>query len=97
MDKVEEQIAKIIVPLQEANAIVEETLKLPNLPEYMGQTLRGMSSDIESIIGYTSSYDKSFHPGKIVGDIRRVRDDLPKGAIKAETEKLRQGVKQSML
>jgi hypothetical protein len=97
MDEVDTHLNKIIEPLKAAKSSVEVVLLIPNLPEYIQQPLRTLGSNIDSDIGYIASWDKKWRPGRLQSEVQRIRDLLPKDALVAEKEKLRQGTKQSML
>ncbi len=93
MDKVEEYINQAINPLEQAREAARETLKIPNLPQYVSQHLMRIIGDIDQAIG-----DSQWNPAcRLKAGIQSVRDSLPKDAIEDEKKKLENGSQLSLV
>ena len=97
MDMAEEFVNQVREPLESAKLTIEEAKKLPKLPEYMIADLRGVEGEIERVLGSYQTFSQIFYEGSIHRAIGRVRRDLPKDAIKAETERAKLGNQQSLV
>ena len=84
MDEVEKQVKLAEAFLTEAKAKAEAARKIDNLPEYIGQRLVHVISDIERI-------------DKVKDSIEAVRKDIPDGAIEAEREAGKHGSTPSLM
>lgn len=73
-----------IEPLEQAKIVVAEARTIADLPEYVGDRLRRLISDIERI-----DYVK--------GAIEATRNAIPDGAIEAEQERARHGSTHSLI
>ena len=76
MDEVEAQVLLVDQFIAEAKAKVEAAKKIPNLPQYLEHRFLRLIDQLNRM-----EYIK--------GAIKRVRNDIPDGAIEAEREGLR--------
>ena len=93
MDKVEEQVNKVIEPLELARLAAREALKIPNLPQYITQHLMRIIGDIDQTIGGGQWNSK----GRLKAVIQSVRDSLPKDAVEEEKKRLENGSQLSLV
>lgn len=93
MDKAEAEIEEIFEPLWRAYNIAKEAGCIPNLPQYMQQSLTGVCGEIHRITGY----DLQRRGSGLLDQIKRVRGDIPEGAIEAEVAAGRWGKTESLL
>ena len=84
MDMAEEFVEQAAEPLEQAKIVATEARTIADLPEYMGDRLRRLISDIERI-----DYVK--------GAIKATRNAIPDGAIETEWERARHGSTQSLI
>ena len=84
MNMAEEFVEQAAEPLEQAKIVVAEARTIADLPEYVGDRLRRLISDIERI-----DYVK--------GAIEATRNAIPDGAIEAEQERARHGSTQSLI
>jgi hypothetical protein len=84
MDEVEKQVRLAEAFLIEAKAKTEAARKIDNLPEYIGQRLVHLISDIERI-------------NNVKHSIEAVRKDIPEGATAAEQEAGKHGSTPSLI
>jgi hypothetical protein len=84
MDEVEKQVKLAEAFLTEAKAKAEVARKIADLPEYIGQRLVHVISDIERI-------------DKVKDSIEAVRKDIPDRAIEAERESTKHGSTASLM
>ena len=83
-DKIEELINQAAEPLEQARNVAKEAKKLPNLPQYIEQGLNSILAEIERVTGGEVSWSKEHQDGSIKRAIDRLRDDIPKDALKAD-------------
>ncbi len=84
MDMVEEFVNETVEPLEKAKIVVAETLKIPNIPQYIGERLFTLNTSIRRIEDIKQS-------------IRVVRESLPSGAVEDEQKKLESGKQLSLV
>jgi len=82
MDQVEKEIEPIFEPLDQAYETVSKTLNRPDLPQYIRHSLRGLHMEI----GNLRHQGPDHWGGRLHNAIARVRRDLPKEKLKAETK-----------
>jgi hypothetical protein len=92
MDKVEEQVNKVIEPLELARLAAREALNITNLPQYVTQHINRIIGEIDQAIG-GSQWNQT---GRLKARIQSVRNDLPKEAIDEERKKLESGSQLSL-
>lgn len=93
LGKINTTVEPIFEHLWRADAIVQEALKLPNLPDYMHQYLNGVKFEIRRITGS----DLQHHGSTLLGCIDRVHMNLPDGSVEAEVAAAKHGKTDSLL
>jgi len=83
-DKAEQYIGQIKEPMASVKAIAEEALEIPEIPEYIKQGFRGLISEVERSIGGVSSFNQEPYPGSLDKTIKRIRGDIPGGAVEQD-------------
>jgi hypothetical protein len=96
-DKIEELINQAAEPLEQARIVAQEARKIDNLPEYIGQGLNSILSEIERVTGGESSWNKEHQDGSIKRAIDRLRDDIPKDAIQSDQASQKYGSTQALV
>lgn len=96
MDILEEQVNQIMEPLESAKLIVAEAEKIPNLPQYITQSLFSMKAEIDRVAGGIG-WDKQFQLGSFHRIIERVREDLPKETLDTERKHVGAGSQSSLM
>ena len=96
-DKIEELINQAAEPLEKARIVALEARKIDNLPEYIGQGLNSILSEIERVTGGESSWSKEHQDGSIKRAIDRLRDNIPKDAIQSDQASQKYGSTQSFV
>ena len=84
-DIIEEHLTNAETPLQLAREEVLKAVRLPNLPQYMEQSLRGLDNDIQN------------YRSRLNTRIRSIRDDLPKDQLAHEERMKDQGETQPLV
>ena len=82
LDEIEKHINQIYEPLKQAKAVAEQSIKLPDLPQYIDQRFRGIIGEVERATGgvnYSGAY-----PGIFKRLIQRARDDIPKDELERQ-------------
>ena len=82
--KIEELISQAAEPLEQARIVALEARKIENLPQYIEQGLNSILAEIERVTGGEVSWSKEHQDGSIKRAIDRLRDDIPKDALKAD-------------
>ncbi len=82
--KIEEFINQAAEPLEQARNVAKEAKKLSNLPQYIERGLNSILAEIERVTGGEVSWSKEHQDGSIKRAIDRLRDDIPKDALKAD-------------
>jgi len=77
MDMVEEYYSQVIEPMEQAEIVVRQARKIPNLPQYIDQAISTLLMEIERVKGGVLSYNGAYYPGRIKACIDRIRDELP--------------------
>jgi hypothetical protein len=95
--KIEELINQAAEPLEKARIVALEARKIDNLPEYIGQGLNSILSEIERVTGGDSSWSKEHQDGSIKRAIDRLRDNIPKDAIQSDQASQKYGSTQSFV
>jgi hypothetical protein len=91
--KIEEQLNQAIEPLEKARTVAREALKLPNLPQYIGQDLTRIIGEVDRAIG-----GSQFEPiGRIREGIKAIRDDIPSGAVEQDQVTQKYGSTQALV
>ena len=85
MDKVEAQVNLAQQFIDEAHKPAKEATSIPNLPQYMEHSLKGVQYALEGTIS------------SIRREISRVRADIPDGAIEAERGRTKYGTKHPLM
>jgi hypothetical protein len=92
-DRIEEHFNQAVEPLEQARTAAREALKLPNLPQYIGQDFTRIIGEVDRAIG-----GSQFEPiGRIRSGIDSIRNDLPEGSVKDERESAKHGSTQSLI
>ena len=84
IDEVEKHISQIYSPLEQARAVLEQARKIPNLPQYMDDRLRGLIIEIERATGGVFSHTGQPYKGSFARLIETAWQDIPEGAIEAD-------------
>jgi len=95
--KIEELINQAAEPLEQARIVAQEARKIDNLPQYVGQGLNSILSEIERVTGGEVSWSKEHQDGSIKRAIDRLRDDIPKDAIQSDQASQKYGSTQSFV
>jgi hypothetical protein len=93
VDKLNVAVEPIFEHLWRADAIVKEAMQLPNLPDYMKQSLSGVLHEIHRVAGT----DLQHHYSQLLNSIDRVHHDLPDGSVEAEVAATKHGKTESMV
>jgi hypothetical protein len=93
VDKLNTTVEPIFEHLWRADAIAKEALLIPNLPDYMLQSLRGVQGEIHRITGMNLQHNGS----ALLNQIDRVHRDLPDGSVEAEVGATKHGKTESMV
>jgi len=96
-DKAEQYIEQIKEPMASVKTIAEEALEIPEIPEYIQQGFRSLISEVERSIGGVNSWNKEPYPGNLDKVIKRIRDDIPGGAVEQEKASQKYGSTQSLV
>ncbi len=83
-DMIEEFLNQAAEPLEQARIVALEARKIDNLPQYIEQGLNSILAEIERVTGGEVSWSKEHQDGSIKRAIVRLRDDIPKDALKAD-------------
>ena len=93
MGMAEEFINQAVEPLEQAKIVAQEARNIANLPQYIDQDLVRLISEIERAIG-GGRWETT---GRLRAAIESVRSSIPKEAIEAEQERLKNGSTQSLI
>lgn len=96
-DKIEELINQAAEPLKQARIVTLEARKIDNLPQYIGQGLNSILTEIERVTGGESSWSKEHQAGSIKRAIDRLRGDIPKDAIQSDQASRKYGSTQAFV
>jgi len=92
-DKIEEHFNQAVAPLEQARSVARESLKLPNLPQYIEWDFNRIIGEIDRTIG-----GSQFEPkGRIRAGLASLLKDLPEGSVKAEQERAKHGATPSLI
>jgi hypothetical protein len=90
---IEEFLNQAAEPLEQARNVAKEALKLPNLPQYIGQDLTRIIGEVDRAIG-----GSQFEPvGRIRAGIKAIRDDIPSGAVEQDQVSQKYGSTQALV
>ena len=81
---IEEFLNQAAEPLEQARIVALEAQKIDNLPQYIEQGLNSILAEIERVTGGEVSWSKEHQDGSIKRAIDRLRDNIPKDALKAD-------------
>ena len=92
-NRIEEHFNQAVEPLEQARTVAREALKLPNLPQYIGQDLTRIIGEVDRAIG-----GSQFEPvGRIRAGIKAIRDDIPSGAVEQDQTSQKYGSTQAFV
>ena len=92
-DMIAESFKQAAEPLECAREAAKEAQKLDDLPDYMKGCFNRISFDVDNLIG------GSYHAegGRFAANVKSIRDNLPSGSLEAETTKLKNGVRATLM
>jgi hypothetical protein len=90
---IEELVNKAAEPLEQIRVVAREALKIPNLPQYVGQDFNRLIGEVDRAIG-GGYLDPE---GRLRASIAAIRKSIPTGAIKTTSKTARRQNMQSML
>ena len=88
MDKVEKELEPIYEHLWRAHNTARDALRIPNLPQYMEQSIKGVTWEIQRIAGDEGG---KLFSGNLADVVTRVRKDIPEGSVEQEKAGTRHG------
>jgi hypothetical protein len=92
MDMLENYINQAVEPLEQAKIVACEARNIPNLPQYIDQSLARIIGEIDRSIG-----GSKWEPvGRLKSGIQAVRDSLPDGSAEEESKRLESGKQLSL-
>ena len=77
MDKAEEYVKLAAEPLEQARLAVEEAKKIPNLPQFIEQSINSLLDKIERVTGGKCSWKNEPFEGQLREGINSVRNKIP--------------------
>ncbi len=96
-DMIEEYVKQAAKPLEQARIVALEARKIDNLPQYIEQGLNSILAEIERVTGGEGSWSKEHQDGSIKRAIDRLRDDIPKDALKADQTSQKYGSQSALV
>jgi hypothetical protein len=95
-DKVEELVNQAAKTLESARTVFEEAKQIPNLPQYVDQSIFSILMEIERVTGGENSWDHRHYDGSIKRAIDRLRRDIPQDVLKSQQKAREYGSTPSM-
>jgi hypothetical protein len=95
-DKVEELIKQAAKTLESARTMLQEAKQIPNLPQYVGQSIFSILTEIERVTGGENSWDHKHYDGSIKRAIDRLRRNIPQDELKSQQKTQEYGCTPSM-
>ncbi len=95
-DKVEELINQAAKTLESVRNVLQAAKQIPNLPQYVDQSIFSILTEIERVTGGENSWDHKRYDGSIKRAIDRLRRDIPQDVLKSQQKAKEYGSTPSM-
>ena len=95
-DKVEELVNQAAQTLESARNVLQQAKQIPNLPQYVDQSIFSILTEIERVTGGENSWDHKHYDGSIKRAIDRLRRDIPQDELKSQQKAREYGNTPSM-